>query len=332
MRAMVLEHYGPVESGPLRLKEVARPEAGQGEVRVKVVCCAVCRTDLHVIEGELPHQKLPVIPGHMVVGKVESLGPGCETLKVGERVGIAWLRHACGVCEPCWRGRENLCENSLYTGYHTDGGYAEYALVPEAFAYRLPQEFDDLHAAPLLCSGIIGYRALQRAAVPKEGRLLLVGFGSSAHLILQIAVHRGHQVHVLTRSAAHQEMARELGAAWAGADADGIPEKVDSAIVFAPAGELVPATLEVLKPGGVLSLAGIHMSTIPPLDYGRHLYGERDIHSVTANTREDGRALLAEAAAARVRVHVTPYPFADANRALADLKHSRVDGTAVLVV
>jgi len=329
---MLLDHYAPVESQPLRLKDVAQPQPGQGEARVKVACCAVCRTDLHVIEGELPHQKLPVIPGHMIVGRVDALGPACEKLKVGDRVGIAWLRHACGVCAPCWRGRENLCVNSLYTGYHADGGYAEYAVAPEAFTYRLPDEFDDLHAAPLLCSGIIGYRALQRAAVPNAGSLLLVGFGSSAHLILQIAVHRGHQVHVLTRSAAHQEMARELGAAWAGADAEGIPEKVDSAILFAPAGELVPPTLEILKPGGTLALAGIHMSPIPALDYARHLYGERDIHPVTANTRDDGRALLAEAAAAGVKVHVTPYPLADANRALADLKHSRVDGSAVLVV
>lgn len=329
---MVLDHYAPVDSGPLRLKDVSPPQPGQGEVRVKVACCAVCRTDLHVIEGELPHQKLPVIPGHMIVGRVDLLGPGCAQLKVGDRIGIAWLRQACGVCEPCRRGRENLCGNSRYTGYHTDGGYAEYALVPEAFAYQLPGQFDDLHAAPLLCSGIIGYRALERAAVPPGGRLLLVGFGSSAHLVLQLAVHRGLQVYVLTRTPAHQQMARQLGAVWAGAEACRLPEKMDGAILFAPAGKLVPTTLEVLKPGGALSLAGIHMSPIPALDYAQHLYGERDIHPVTANTRDDGRALLAQAAAARVKVHATSYPLADANRALIDLKHSRLDGTAVLVV
>jgi propanol-preferring alcohol dehydrogenase len=263
---------------------------------------------------------------------VDTLGPECARLKVGDRVGFGWLRHTCGVCEPCWRGRENLCVNSLYTGYHADGGYAQCAVVPEDFAYRLPAGFDDVQAAPLLCSGIVGYRALRRAAVPKGGSLLLAGFGSSAHLILQIAVHRGHQVCVLTRSAAHQRLSRELGAVWAGDNAAQLPEKADSAILFAPAGEWVPPILGALKPGGTLALAGIHMSPIPSLDYAEHLYGERDIHPVTANTREDGRAFLAEATAAKVKVQVKTYPLADANTALADVKHSRVDGTAVLAI
>ena len=332
MKAMVLERYGPVEDSPLVLKDLPDPEPGAGEVRVKVSVCAICRTDLHVIEQELPPARLPVVPGHQVVGVVEALGPGCRRLKVGQRVGIAWLRHTCGRCRFCRAGRENLCEGSRFTGYHADGGYAEKALVPEQFAYEIPAPFSDLDAAPLLCAGIIGYRALRRSGLSRGGRLGIYGFGSSAHVVIQIALHRGCEVFVVTRGESHRRLAREMGAAWVGQRAEDMPVKVDSAIVFAPAGELVPTALSRLEKGGTLALAGIYMTPIPPMDYEAHLFYERNIHSVTANTRQDGRELLAEAAEIPIRPHTTTYPLSHANRALQDLKADRINGTGVLVV
>ncbi len=331
MKAMVLDEIARVSAAPLRLREVAEPEPQAGEVRVKVRCCGVCRTDLHVIEGDLPQRKLPIICGHQVVGIVEKVGSRCRQLGVGQRVGIPWLRKACGQCEYCRAGRENLCEFSIYTGYDADGGYAESAIVPEAFAYEIPDAFDDVHAAPLLCAGIIGYRALKRSDLPPGGRLAMYGFGSSAHIILQIALHRGSEVFVVTRGESHRQLAREMGATWVGERADDMPAKVNSGIMFAPAGSLVPAALAQLDKGGTLALAGIYMSEIPNLDYTRTLFYEKNIRSVTANTRQDGRELLAEASAISLRPHVTTYPLADANRALVDLKEDRVNGTAVLV-
>ena len=332
MKAMILEQIAGVETSPLRLTERAAPEPGAGEVRLRVHCCAVCRTDLHVIEGELPRQKLPIVPGHQIVGTVEALGAECRRLRVGQRVGVAWLRHTCGECGFCTSGRENLCEAQRFTGYHADGGYAEAATVPEDFAYELPEAFADEDAAPLLCAGIIGYRALKRANLPTSGRLALYGFGSSAHVVIQIARHRGHEVYVVTRGENHQQLARQMGAAWAGGQAVDMPVQVDSAILFAPVGHLVPPALEALKKGGTLALAGIYMTDVPALQYERHLFYERDIHSVTANTREDGRELLAEAAEVPVRPHVTKYALADANRALQDLKADRINGTGVLMM
>jgi len=332
MKAMVLERYGAVEDSPLVLKDLPDPEPGAGEVRVKVSVCAICRTDLHVIEQELPPARLPVVPGHQVVGVVEALGPGCRRLKVGQRVGIAWLRHTCGRCRFCRAGRENLCEGSRFTGYHADGGYAEKALVPEEFAYEIPAPFSDLDAAPLLCAGIIGYRALRRSGLSRGGRLGIYGFGSSAHVVIQIALHRGCEVFVVTSGESHRRLAREMGAAWVGQRAEDMPVKVDSAIIFAPAGELVPAALSRLEKGGTLALAGIYMTPIPPMDYEAHLFYERNIHSVTANTRADGRELLAEAAEIPIRPHTTTYPLPQANRALQDLKADRINGTGVLVM
>jgi propanol-preferring alcohol dehydrogenase len=332
MKGMVLDAPGEIDSSPLALREVDDPEPGPGEVRLRVKVCAVCRTDLHVIEGDLPPRQLPIIPGHQVVGDVDRLGEGCRRLNPGQRVGIAWLRSTDGTCRYCQRGRENLCPNSRYTGYHANGGYAEFAVVPVAFAYELPDGSTEVEIAPLLCAGLIGYRALKRARVPDSGRLLLVGFGSSAHIVIQIAVHRGYRVYVVTRSASHQQLSRRMGAVWAGDDMARLPEKMDSAILFAPAGELVPPALEALDRGGVLSLAGIHMTEVPRLDYEQHLFYEKELRSVTANTREDGRELLAETAQARVKPHIVEYPMAAANRALQDLKHSRIDGTGVLVV
>jgi propanol-preferring alcohol dehydrogenase len=332
MKAMVLEEYGPVAAAPLKLRDLPPPEPGEGEVRVKVSVCAICRTDLHVIEKELPPAKLPVIPGHQVVGVVDAVGAGCRRLRVGNRVGIAWLRHTCGKCDFCRAGRENLCEASRFTGYHENGGYAEYALVNEDFAYDIPKVFSDRDAVPLLCAGIIGYRALQRSELPNGGKLGLYGFGSSAHVVIQIALHRGCEVHVVTRGESHRRLAREMGAASVGERPEDMPVKVDSAIVFAPAGELVPAALENLQKGGTLALAGIYMTPLPAMDYEKHVFYERNIHSVTANTRQDGLALLAEAAEIPIRPHTAAYPLADANRALQDLKADRINGTGVLTI
>jgi propanol-preferring alcohol dehydrogenase len=329
---MVLRQIAPIDSSPVELRELPVPEPVAGEVRLKVRCCAICRTDLHVIEGDLPREKLPIVPGHQIVGTVDKLGPGCKRIQLGQRVGVAWLRHTCGVCPFCTAGKENLCESARFTGYHADGGYAEYAVVPEDFAYEIPDVFSDVEAAPLLCAGIIGYRALRRAEVPAGGKLALYGFGSSAHVVIQIAQHRGCQVYVVTRGERHRELARKMGAVWVGEDAAEMPVKVDSAIIFAPAGELVPPALAALQKGGTLALAGIYMTPLPEMDYQRYVFYERDIHSVTCNTRQDGRELLAEAAVIPIRPHTTTYPLAEANRALQDLENDQISGTGVLVM
>ncbi|MGA2063383.1 MAG: zinc-dependent alcohol dehydrogenase family protein [Thermoguttaceae bacterium] len=331
MQAMLLEQAAPIASSPLRLVDLPLPEPAASEVRLKVHCCGVCRTDLHVVEGDLPQEKMPVVPGHQVVGTVDGLGPGCRRFRPGQRIGVAWLRWTCGQCRFCTSGRENLCERARFTGYHADGGYAQYAVVHEDFAYEIPAAFGDVEAAPLLCAGIIGYRALLRSRLPPGGRLAMYGFGSSAHVLLPIARHRGCEVYVVTRDEKHRELARQMGAAWVGSRAEDMPVKADSAILFAPAGELVPPALEKLEKGGTLALAGIYMTPIPAMDYQRYVFYERDIHSVTSNTRQDGRELLAEAAAIPLRPHTTVYPLAEANRALADLKADRIAGTAVLV-
>jgi propanol-preferring alcohol dehydrogenase len=329
---MVLDRIAAIDTSPLKWREVPDPEPGPGEVRVNVSCCAICRTDLHVIEGDLPREKLPIIPGHQIVGVVDRLGDGCRRLKIGQRVGIAWLRHTCGTCTYCRADRENLCDSPRFTGYHADGGFAELAVVPEEFAYELPDAFSDAEATPLLCAGIIGFRALKRSRLPAGGRLAIYGFGSSAHIVIQIAKHRGCDVYVVTRGEKHRQLAREMGAVWVGDDANEMPARVDSAIIFAPAGELVPAALSKLDKGGTLALAGIYMSDVPPLDYERHLFYERNISSVTANTRADGRELLAEASEIPIRPHVTCYPLQDANRALQQLKHDDISGTGVLII
>jgi propanol-preferring alcohol dehydrogenase len=299
-------------------------------VRVRV--CAVCRTDLHVIEGDLPPRRLPLVPGHQVVGVVETAGAACRRFGPGERVGVAWLRSTCGTCSACRDLRENLCPESIYTGYHEDGGYAELTVVPEAYAYRIPGSFADREAAPLLCAGIIGYRALERSRLPPYGRLGLYGFGSSAHVVLQIARHRGAEVFVATRGEGHRALARRLGAAWVGGTADRVPVPLDSAIVFAPAGEIVPVALRAVRPGGTVALAGIHMTPVPALDYAECLFHEKTLTSVEANTRADGEALLREAAAVPVRPETTAFPLEAANDALVRLRSDQIDGTGVLLV
>jgi alcohol dehydrogenase, propanol-preferring len=330
MQAMLLSAISPIEASPLQLTDVPLPEPGPGEVRIKVSCCAICRTDLHVIEGDLPREKMPVIPGHQIVGIVDKLGSACKLLKPGQRIGVAWLRHTCGECRYCTSGRENLCNATRFTGYHADGGYAEYAVAPEDFCYPIPEGFADREAAPLLCAGIIGYRALKRCNLQPASRLALYGFGSSAHVVIQIARHRGCKVFVVTRDEKHRELARQMGAVWVGERSEQMPVNADSAIIFAPVGDLVLPALEHLQKGGTLALAGIYMTDIPTLNYQRHVFYERDIHSVTCNTRADGRELLAEAAAIPIRPHTTVYPLAEANRALQNLKNDHISGTGVL--
>ena len=316
--------------GTLHLVERPVPRPGPGEVALRVHVCGVCRTDLHVRDGDLAPHRSPVVPGHEVVGTVVGLGAGVTRFAAGERVGVAWLRHTCGACRWCRHGAENLCPESRYTGWDQDGGYAEYAVAPAGFAYALPEALPDEQAAPLLCAGIIGYRALRRAAVPPGGRLGLYGFGGSAHITAQVAIARGAEVHVLTRDAAARALALELGAASAGEAYDAPPVPLDSAIVFAPVGDLVPPALAALDRGGTLAVAGIHLSAVPELDYQRHLFRERTLTSVTSNTRADGEELLALAPRLGVTATVTPYPLARAAQALDDLAADRVHGAAVL--
>ncbi len=331
MRALALAAQAPIETQPLRVERRPVPEPGAGEVLVRVLACGLCRTDLHVVEGDLPLVRAPIVPGHQVVGRVELAGPGATRFAVGERVGIAWLRATCGRCAFCASGRENLCERCEFTGWHADGGFADYAVVPEAFAYRIPEVFADAEAAPLLCAGIIGYRALKRSEVRPGGRLGIYGFGSSAHVTLQVARSRGCEVFVCTREASHRELARRLGAAWVGDLRDPMPAKADGTIIFAPAGDLVPVALQNLARGGTLALAGIYMTPVPALDYARDLFYERQVRSVTANTRADGEELLAEAARIPVRPETTAFDLEEANRALALLKRGGFPGSGVLL-
>lgn len=329
---MVLRANAPIHSRPLVAADVALPTPSAGELRVRVHVCGICRTDLHVIEADLPPHRLPLVPGHQVVGTVDAVGTGVKRFKEGDRIGIAWLGSTCGTCTDCARGAENLCASSRYTGYDIDGGYAEYAIVRADYAYAVPASFADSEAAPLLCAGIIGYRALRLASVPPGGSLTLYGFGSSAHVVLQIAKHRGAAVFVATRGEGHRQLARNMGADWVGDTFDAPPEATDSAIVFAPAGEIVPIALRNVRKAGTVALAGIHMSRIPAMDYEPCLFHEKMLRSVEANTRVDGAELLAEAAAAGIRPRVTVFPLEQANEALVELSDDRIEGSGVLVV
>jgi alcohol dehydrogenase, propanol-preferring len=330
MNAMILEQDADVSRGPLRARDIPIPVPGPGQVRVKIHVCGVCRTDLHVVEGELPPVTRPIVPGHEAVGMVDQVGPGVRHIKEGDRVGIAWLQATCGACEFCETGRENLCEKAVFTGYHVHGGYAEYALVSEHFAYPIPPVFKDEEAAPLLCAGIIGYRALRRSQILPGQRLGLYGFGASAHITIQIARHWGCSVYVCSLREEHRELARQLGAVWVGEASAMPPDKLDSAILFAPAGELVPPALRALNKGGTLALAGIYMTAIPVLDYTKDLFQERTLQSVTANTRQDGLDLLKEAAEIPIRTHTVPFKLEEANLALQQLKKGNIQGAGVL--
>jgi propanol-preferring alcohol dehydrogenase len=332
MRAWRVRRPGPVTGGPLQFDPRASvPEPGDGELLVAVRACGVCRTDLHVTEGDLPVHRAHVTPGHEVVGEVVALGDGATGFAPGDRVGIAWLRHTCGRCVYCRRGDENLCPDSAYTGWDADGGYAEFATVPAQFALRLPDGYTDAELAPLLCAGIIGYRSLLRAALPDGGRLGIYGFGGSAHITAQVALARGAEVHVMTRGAQARELALALGASSVQGAADPPPVTLDAAILFAPVGELVLPALDALDRGGTLAVAGIHLSDIPRLNYQRHLFYERQIRSVTSNTRADARAFLDFAGRHHITVSAVPYPLDRADRALTDLASGTVAGAAVLL-
>ena len=338
MKAWVLREPAPVESSPIELTDIPLPVPQDDEILVKVSACGICRTDLHVVEGELSVRRSAIIPGHQVVGRIIALGDGVRGFELGQRVGIAWLHRTCGVCRFCTSGRENLCDDPQFTGWTVNGGFAEYTVAPAAFTYSLPEGFDDVQAAPLLCAGIIGYRALRLTGMGerKDGwsgaRLGLYGFGAAGHVCIQLARARGAEVYVATRDRErHQALALELGATWVGGTFDEPPAKLDAAIIFAPAGELVPVALKALGKGGALVLGGIHMSSIPSFEYAL-IYGERMVRSVANNTREDGREFLAEAVGIPVRTHVETFPFAAANEALIALKHDAIRGAGVLLV
>ena len=332
MKALVLSAPAPIDTAPLHLHDLPAPNPAADEIRVRVQACAICRTDLHVVEGELPPRAARIVPGHQAVGIVDRCGARVKRFKDGDRVGIAWLRSTCGQCRHCRAGRENLCAQARFTGYHEHGGYAEYAVVREDFAYAIPAALEAAQATPLLCAGIIGYRALRRADMRPGCRVGLYGFGASAHIAIQVARHFECTVYVMTRDARHQALARQLGAAWVGGADAKPPESLDSAVLFAPLGDLVLPALTALDSGGTLALAGIYLTDIPTLNYERHLFHEKNLRSVTANTRADGEELLRIAGAIPIRPQITSFPLADANRALQQLKHDAIQGAGVLLV
>ena len=336
MKAWVLRQPAKVHERPLELVDVTSPAPREHELLVRVSACGVCRTDLHVVEGELPVRMSPLIPGHQIVGRVAAVGGGVEEFSAGDRVGIAWLNRTCGTCNYCRSGRENLCDRAMFTGWTINGGYAEYAVAPASFTYRIPDGFEDVQAAPLLCAGIIGYRCLRLTGLKERewsgARLGIYGFGAAGHISIQLARARGAEVYVCTRDRErHQTLAHELGATWVGDAFDEPPVKLDTAIIFAPAGELVPTALKAMTKGGTVVLGGIHMSPIPSFDYSL-IYGERMIRSVANNTRADGREFLVEAARVPVRTHVQTFSFDQANDALSALKNDAIRGAAVIVL
>jgi len=331
MQGWAVNTPGPAASGPLVRIERTIPVPGPGQLRLRVTTCGVCRTDLHLAEGDLAPRRKLVVPGHEIVGVVDEVGEATTRFALGDRVGAAWLARSCAACRFCRSGKENLCLAPTFTGWDIDGGYAQYVVVDEAYVYPIPPGFDDVHAAPLLCAGIIGYRALLRSQLPPGGRLGIYGFGGSAHLTAQIAIAQGARVHVMTRSAQARDLALALGASSVGGAADAPPELLDAAILFAPVGSLVPPALAALDRGGTLAVAGIHLSDIPPLDYEHHLFQERTLCSVTANTRDDGHAFLSIAAEIGLTVSVDPYPWDRADEALRALSADNVHGAAVLV-
>ncbi|RPH95259.1 zinc-binding alcohol dehydrogenase family protein [candidate division KSB1 bacterium] len=329
MRAWILSEPKPIEQKPLKLVEIPLPKPSAGEVRLRILACAMCRTDLHIVEGEIPLPKLPITPGHQVVAVVDKIGDEVEDIEIGERVGVPWLASTCGECDYCRSERENLCDSGMFTGQHVDGGYAEYMLAQAEFVYPLPENYDELHAAPLLCSGVIGYRALKLAQVPHGGKLGLYGFGSSAHVTIQVARHLGAECFVITRGETGQEHARKLGAVWAGGPDEDPPELLDSVIIFAAAGELVPRALTHIRKGGIVTCAGIHMSDIPEFPY-EILWGERIIRSVANSTRDDVRELLHLAAEMQLQPDITVFDFEHLNEHLLALKQGKFKGTGVI--
>lgn len=332
MKAMILKKIAPIETLPLDFQEMEKPLPGDKEILIKVEACGLCHTDLHTIEGDLPEVKLPVIPGHQVVGRVVEVGPLCTRFGSGERVGVAWLYSTCGECPFCLSDQENLCLQARFTGYHVNGGYAEYIVAPEDFVYSLSNEIEAIKLAPLLCAGIIGYRALRLSHIKPGETLALFGFGASAHLTIQVALYWGCKVFVFSRRQAHRQMALEMGASWAGTAAEEPPELARAAIIFAPAGELIPRALEIVAKGGTVALAGISMTPIPHLNYEKHLYHEKILRSVANSTRQDGREFLELAAKIPVKTTVQIFSLEEANEALSQLKKGLVNGAAVLKI
>lgn len=331
MQAMVLKRPRPIGESPLEYTEMPTPVPEGNEVRLRISACGICHTDLHTIEGEITGGKMPIIPGHQIVGTVDALGEGATKFRTGDRVGIPWLHSTCGECRSCQKGQENLCENARFTGHHVDGGYAQHVTVSQDFAYPIPDGYPDSQAAPLLCAGVIGYRALRLSETRPGCRLGLYGFGASAHIVIQIALHQGCEVYVYTRSPGHQKLARDLGATWVGRAGEGEPEKLDSAIIFAPAGDLAPHAMRALRKGGTLALAGIYMTPIPSMPY-ELLYHERTLRSVANSTRRDVIELLEIAPRVPIRTEVQTFPLNEANEALRLLKEGKIDGAGVLKI
>jgi len=329
---MILDKFAPIEKDPLEMDDLPNPEPGPEDILIRIDFCGVCHTDLHTVEGELPEVKLPIIPGHQVVGRVAKLGEKAFRFKEGDRVGVAWLFSADETCSYCLRGSENLCPNARFTGYHENGGYAEYIVIPERFAYNIPEIFEDEEAAPLLCAGIIGYRALRLSEIDPGQRLGLIGFGASAHVAIQVAVNWGCEVYVFSRSEEHRSLAEKLGAVWTGTTRDDPPEKMDSIVNFTPAGPTVLQGMRMLDRGGTQALAGIYMSPIPEMDYVEYIYHERTLRSVANASRKDGEELLKIAAEIPIRTTTQTFPLEKANRVLRLLKDSKIDGAAVLKI
>ena len=331
MKAQVLKQPNKIDNDPLNFEQVDTPTPGANQIRIAVSVCGLCHTDLHTVEGEIALPKLPIIPGHQIVGVVDQVGQGVTRFRIGDRVGVPWLNWTDGTCDYCKRGQENLCDNARFTGLQVNGGYTEYTIVDERFAYRIPDVFSDAQAAPLLCGGVIGYRALRLSDLKPGERIGLYGFGNSAHIAAQVARHWNCEVYVFTRGKEHQELARQLGAAWAGRSEDTPPKQIDRAIIFAPVGNLVVDALRVMRKGGTVAMAGIYSTPIPQIDYD-WLYHERTIRSVANSTRQDAEELLKVAAEIPVKTEVETFPLQDANRALQLLKASKIRGAGVLLI
>lgn len=328
MKAIVLHQQDSLEKKPLGLKDMPVPEPGPSEVRIKVSVCGACRTDLHIVEGELPAHKLPLIPGHQIVGQIEKTGAAVTKWRIGERVGVPWLHSTCGKCKYCQRGQENLCSEALFTGYDVDGGFAEYTVAPEEFVYDLPQKYTELEVAPLLCAGVIGYQAFSATGL-NRGKLGLFGFGSSAHIVIQVAVHKGFEVYVVSRTEKELALAEELGARWVGHIDDDMGVLLDAGIVFAPSGELLVKSLSKLDKGGRIVSAGIYTTSLPGFDYSL-IYPEKCLTSIAHTTRKNVRAFLKVAAEFKIKTEINAYPLAEANQALLNIKNSKVSGSTVL--
>lgn len=331
MKALVLEKQQHLEKHPLKLKDVPAPEPLKDEVRIRINICGACRTDLHIVEGELPAHKMPVIPGHQIVGKIDTIGKNVTTWKVGDRVGVPWLYKTCGTCKYCTAGKENLCENAMFTGYDADGGFAEYMVVHKDFTYRLPDNYADNEVAPLLCSGVIGYQAFQKTGLRKQGKLGLFGFGSSAHIIIQIAVHRGLEVYVVSRTQKELDLAKELGATWVGHIDDDMGTFLDAGIVFAPSGELIVQSLTKLDKGGTIVSAGIYTTPLPGFPYS-YIYPDKCLTSIAHTTRMNVQEFLKIAEEFKIKAHCNEYTLEEANQALLNIKHSRISGSTLLAI